>query len=341
MQSKRFLLELRQQANRFRAYIFTLFSGLIASWVYISLPTPQALIDLLSINLFSLGTILLTAAVLFILLYFYRRNEVEKFLDQIKKEKNLRKIAENRLAEEIPLIQRRAEKDLEEEKLRIQRKAEKDVSEFVCDIFESDIDDILIKIVEDSLKVYGVNRGLLYILHKLSHGYFEFNVADITLYRPDNLGTNLLPVVSVPPMNLEANVKGDLTFYIGNDNENFDDYDIGLAGFSYKHKEFIKIFLDEERHAFRVHQNELNQLIEEPFPYYRAIGIHEQIYTHSIAAIPLYRNQNRQTNILGVLCICNSDEETFKSQKHDEQLTKAARCVAISIEIQDLLSKLY
>ena len=192
---KRFLLVLRQQVIGLWAFVLLLFSSLIISWAHKLLPSPQALIALLSIKLFSMSTILLTAAVLFILFYFYRRHEGKKFLIQIKASKNLQKIAEDRLVEEKLLIQRKAEKDLEEAKLLIQRKAEKDLeeemlstqrkvekalSDFIYDIFESDLDDELKKIVEDSPIASGNNGGPLYILEGLID-YFkpDFRVAAI------------------------------------------------------------------------------------------------------------------------------------------------------------------
>ena len=207
---KRFLLVLRQQVIGLWAFVLLLFSSLIISWAHKLLPSPQALIALLSIKLFSMSTILLTAAVLFILFYFYRRHEGKKFLIQIKASKNLQKIAEDRLVEEKLLIQRKAEQDLEAEKLRIQRKVEKDLqeeklliqrkaekdleeemlstqrkvekalSDFIYDIFESDLDDELKKIVEDSPIASGNNGGPLYILEGLID-YFkpDFRVAAI------------------------------------------------------------------------------------------------------------------------------------------------------------------
>jgi len=159
------------------------------------------------------------------------------------------------------------------------------------------------------------------------------------LHQPDELGNYLLPVASVPPATIDEKVKGNLTFYIGNNNEHFGS--IGLAGYSYKNKELTKIYLDLEHHAFRVHEDKFKQLIEEPFLEYRHIGIHEMRSIRSIAGVPLFRNHTDKKDILGVLCVDSSEEETFKSQKHDDKLTKAARCIAISIEIQDLLSKLH
>jgi hypothetical protein len=340
------LWNLLKQIKRFWAFLLLLASGLITKWVFDSLETPQALIALLSTKLSSLGTILLTATVLFIiLLFYYRRLEDEKLLIQRKAEQDLeaeklriqRKV-EKDLQEEKLRIQRKAEKDLEEDMLSTQRKIEKALSDFIYDIFESDLDDELKKIVEDSPIASGSNGGPLYILEGLID-YFDFRVAAISLHQPDEFGNYLLPVASVPPAIIDEKVKGNLTFYIGNDHSRFDS--IGLAGYSYKNKELVKIYLNHEHHAFKVYENELNQLIEEPFPAYRHIGIHEVLSIRSIAAVPLFRNHKDKADLLGVLCVDASEEETFKSQKHDDKLIKAARCVAISVDIQNLLHKLH
>jgi len=349
MTTQSLLRNLLKQIKRFRAFLLLLVSGLIANWVFASLETPQALITLLSIKLFSLGHILLmlllVAALFIIFLAIYRRHEEELLCIQRKAEHEMEEErlriqikAEHDIEEERLRIQRKAVKDYEEERLRIKRKVGKDLSDFIYDIFESDLDDDLKKIVECSPIANGKNYGPFYILEGLI-GYFGFNVASISLHQPDEFGNYLLPKASFPPIIIEEKVKGNLTFYIGNDHERFES--IGLAGYCYKHKELVKIYLNQEHLAFRVFENEFGQFKEEPFPSYRHIGIHELINIQSIAAVPLFRNHKNKTDILGVLCVDSSEEETFKSQQYDEKLTKAARCVAISIEIQDLLSKLY
>jgi hypothetical protein len=54
----------------------------------------------------------------------------------------------------------------------------------------------------------------------------------------------------------------------------------------------------------------------------------------------MFKKHNHETDILGVFCVDSTDEEAFKSNKHDDKLIRAARCLAIAIEIQDLLEEL-
>ena len=311
MPIRRFLWELPKPMKGFLIslwlFIAAIITPAISQWVHESLDktfsTPQALIGSLSIKIISLGDILWLLAVfsipVFAIYSVYKEN-----------------------------------------RLRIQRQAGKDLSEFVYDIFESDLDDALIKIVEDSLTTNGNNIGPEYILERLcqDHEYFNFYVAAISLHCPDELGKNLNPIASFPPLTIAEREKGALTFNIDNNNEDFDS--IGLAGFSYKNKELVKIYFDQDHHAIRIKESEANQFAEEPFYPYRDIGKNEIISFRSTAAVPLLRKHKGQTEILGVMCVNSSDVDTFKSQKHDDNLTKAARCLAIAIEIQDLLKEL-
>lgn len=311
MPIQRFLWELPKPMKGFLISLWLSIAAIItpaiSQWVHESLHetfnTPQALISSLSTKIISLGDILWLLAVFSIPVFV---------IYSVYKDN----------------------------RLRIQKQAGKDLSEFIYDIFESDLDDSLIKIVEDSLNTNGNNFGPECILEKLcqSHAYFDFYVAAISLHCPDKLGKYLYPIASFPPLTIAEREKGALTFNIDNNNDDFDS--IGLAGFSYKSKELVKIYFNQDHHAIRTNESETSQLTEEPFYPYRNIGKNEIISFRSIAAVPLLRKHKGQTEILGVMCVNSSDVDTFKSQKHDENLTKAARCLAIAIEIQDLLKEL-
>ncbi len=226
-----------------------------------------------------------------------------------------------------------------EKRFIIQKKVEKDLVEFIYNIFESHLDEKLIKVVEDILETTNNNCKPQDILEKLSKGYFDFSVNSMTIFQPDEHAEFLHPTVSVPPETGKENVKNNLTFYIGNNSNNFDTR--GLAGFTYKTNELVKIYINQDREAWRVVVNEDNQTADEAFTHYRNIGVNEQISIHSTAAIPLHRKRNGKIEVLGVLCVNSNDEETFKSRKHDDKLSKVSRCLAIAIEIQDLLEEMH
>jgi hypothetical protein len=287
------------------AFLSVIFSNVLSKWLYDLLASspnlPQNLIRFLNLRLFSIGNLVLLIVIFSIpLLYLNSR---------LKKERQI-----------------------------VRAKVEKDLAAFIYDIFESHLDDELIKIVEAALGSNDNSCSPSYILESLSNGYFDFNIASLTIYQPVEDGEYLMPTDAIPSSIGSDNPKDSLKFYIGNDRSYF--HQRGLAGFTYISKQLVKIYLNQDRQVFRVMDNETNHPEQEPFPDYRNLGINQLISIRSTAAIPLFKKHNRETDVLGVFCVDSTDEEAFKSDKHDDKLTKAARCLAIAIEIQDILEEL-
>jgi hypothetical protein len=287
------------------AFLSVIFSNVISKWLYELLASspnlPQDLIRFLNLKLFSLSNLLLLAAIF-----------------------------------SIPLLYINSK--LKEERQSARAKVEKDLAAFIYDIFESHLDDALIKIVEATLASNGNSCNPLCILESLANGYFDFDIASLTIYRPVEDGEYLVPTDAIPTTIRTDDPKDSLKFYIGNDKSYF--HQRGLAGFTYKSKQLVKIYLDEDRQVFRVMESDNIHPAQEAFPAYRDLGINQLISIRSTAAIPMFKKHNHETDILGVFCVDSTDEEAFKSNKHDDKLIRAARCLAIAIEIQDLLEEL-
>jgi hypothetical protein len=319
MANRSFLLEM---PKRIKALFLALLTGLsiiisnvLSKWFYeflVSSPnTPQVLLNVLSFKRFSFINLFLIIAVFSIPLFYFNSR-------------------------------------LRKERLNIQKKVEKDLAEFVFDVFESHLDDQLVKIIEETLGSIDVtlesnnNSSIPFnFIDKLCNSpvqYFGFAVASMTIFqldKSDKSGEYLIPTVSIPPDNCAETKKDALRFYIGNDRANL--LGQGLVTFVYQKQELVKIHVNLERSAVRVRENG----IIEPFPQYRNIRVKESIGVRSIAAIPLCRRHNKETVVLGVLCVDSSVEEAFKTSEYDDELNKVARCLAIAIEIQDLLEELH
>jgi hypothetical protein len=318
MANRSLLLEMPKRIQALLLALLTSLSIIInnvfSKWLYeflVSAPNmPQVLLNFLSLKQFSLINLFLTIAVISIPLIYYNAR-------------------------------------LRKERLNNQKKVEKDLAEFVFDVFESHLDDQLVKIVEETLESIDVtfeprNSCITFnFLDKLcnsSEQYFGFIVASMTIFQLDKSDKNkeyLIPTISIPPDNCAETKKDALRFYIGNDRANL--LGQGLVPFVYKNQELVKIHINQERSAVRVRENG----ITETFSQYRNIGVKESIGVRSIAAIPLCRKHNRETVVLGVLCVDSSVEEAFKNSEYDDKLNKVARCLAIAIEIQDLLEELH
>jgi len=321
MAKRVFLLEMPKQIQ---ALFLTLLTGLsiitnnvLSKWLYeflVSSPNmPQVLLNFLSFKRFSFINLFWIIAIVSIPLFYFNSRR-------------------------------------RKERLNIQKKVEKDLAEFVFDVFESHLDDQLVKIIEETLGSVDVtsesnnNNSISFnFLDKLCNSpeqYFDFAVASMTIFQPDKSGEYLIQTVSMPP---DTELRKDaLKFYIGNDRSIL--LSQGLAAFVYKNQELVKIHINLEREAVRVRKNG----IIESFSHYRNIRVNESIAVRSTAAIPLCRKHNGQTVVLGVLCVDSSVEEAFTNStnreykdEYDDKLYKVARCLAIAIEIQDLLQELH
>jgi hypothetical protein len=239
--------------------------------------------------------------------------------------------------------------NLKQKKGNLHISFEEKLSEFIFDLFESRLDDDLIGIVEKALKDKGQDSQPLVtrIIQGLEGSrYFGTDISLISVFRPNELKNYLIITNCVP--GLSKGLKKCVEQPIGVDR--IPGLRTGLAGTTYlegtksKERILLKIFFKEDQHGnmkpYYVDMNNPNQLQAEPFTEYMNLGqLHELLDPKSIAAVTLARAKNPEVP-LGVMCVNSSEKETFISSTYDDKLGRAARCLSIAIEIQDLLEEL-
>jgi hypothetical protein len=321
------------------------FSGVVSSWLYDFLKSlPKSFLLQVFINISNtqlpLSQILLVLAVFVIPLLFIFRMQREKYKERLKA--LLKRVKQNRL-----ILLKKVEKDcieFKQSQLILVKKIEQDFTEFIFDVFESDLDPDLIKITESALNSKNSYPLVERILHGLEKYFKDMHLTSITIFRPYQAGEYLR--IKHSTVHYSEELKDDLMFYMGDSPDNHN-HRIGIAGFTYREftsrrEKIQKFFLNQEDEAFLIKIDDNGQVIEKAFPHYRPLIDTERIIAiHSTAAVALFRQGNNQTKILGVLCVDSYNGEIFKSKSHDDKLLKSAQCIAIAIEIEDLLNEFH
>lgn len=327
-----FILLLLGGLSALVVFVSPIIQTVISSWLSESLKRNpnfflQAIKNILSIKLSLLPIVAIF--ICFCFLFFWMKQEQQKkYFDLLQKERNIHN-------------------NTEENKKNLYIGFEKKLSEFIFDLFESRLDDDLIGIVEKALKNKGQDSQPL--VTRIIQGlegirYFGTHISYITVFRPDEFKNYLIITNCVPelPEKLKEEIKQYQ--YIGNVSKPERERIVTLASTTYKKRRSYKIFFkeDEDRKMtpYLVDINKPDQLQEKQFEHYINLGdFYELQGIKSIASFPLMKDKNSEVP-LGVMCVDSSEEETFISSTYDDKLFRAARCLSIAIEIQDLLEEL-
>jgi hypothetical protein len=318
-------------------YASHIIQAVIISWLSEILKrTPTSFFIQAIKNILSIKLSLLPILVIFICFYFFacdylvkmKKKQQDIYNDLVKKQQDIYN-------------------NTEENKKNLYIIFEEKLSEFIFDLFESHLDDDLIGIVETALKNKGQDSQPL--VTRIIQGlegirYFGTHISYITVFRPDEFKNYLIITNCVPelPEKLKEEIKQYQ--YIGNVSKPGLERRVTLASTTYKKRRSYKIFFkeDEDRKMtpYLVDINKPDQLQAKQFEHYINLGdFYELQGIKSIASFPLMKDKNSEVP-LGVMCVDSSEEETFISSTYDDKLLRAARCLSIAIEIQDLLEEL-